>query len=120
MSSRLYTGWYWEWRSQRFLRLQGMRPITRNHRCRGGEVDLIMWDGETVVFVEVRYRSSADRGTAAETVHHHKQRRIGVAARHFLAQNPRFASRPCRFDVIAIDGIFQPTPQWIKGAFDLT
>lgn len=83
-------------------------------------MDLIMWDADAVVFVEVRYRSSTDHGTAAATVTRHKQRRIAIAARHFLAQNPRFSARPCRFDVVAIDGWFQPKPQWIKGAFGLS
>jgi len=95
------------------LRAQGLREVCRNYHCRGGEIDLIMRDGEQLVFVEVRYRSRSDYGTAAESVQQTKQQRLTLAALHYL-QKSRY-SGPCRFDVVAIDGKRQPC--WLKDAF---
>lgn len=94
----------------------GLRLVARNYRTPGrggGEIDLVMRDGATLVFVEVRRRSRTDFGGAAASVGWAKQRRIVFAARHFLL---RLASPPpCRFDVVAVE------PQrvhWLKAAFD--
>lgn len=113
---RALKGRYWEWRGLAHLRAQGLRLVCRNYSCRGGEIDLIMRDGEAVVFVEVRYREDSGFGGAAASVTPAKQRRIMLAARHFLAGNPRYSQFPCRYDVLAIQSAGQ-TIQWIKGAF---
>ncbi len=97
-----------------YLQQQGLVLVTRNYRCRLGELDLIMQDGENLVFVEVRYRRQAWYGGALASVDAHKQRRLIAAAKHYLAYHPTDA--PCRFDVIAMDGTGQL--QWIQGAFD--
>ncbi len=83
-------------------------------RARGAEVDLVMREpGGTLVFVEVRARSSRAQGGAAASVTHAKQRRIVLAAQHFLM---RFAVLPaCRFDVVAID---DGQLTWLQAAFD--
>jgi putative endonuclease len=96
-----------------YLRSQGLRLLTRNYRCKGGEIDLIMATprGETV-FVEVRVRNHAHYGGAAASVGGHKQRRLIRAAHHYLAQLP--AMPPCRFDVIAIDA---GKITWLTDAF---
>lgn len=99
--------------AETFLRQQRLRLVARNHRCRFGEIDLIMRDGETLVFIEVRYRRSARFGTAAETVDWRKQRRIAATARHYLLAHP--TSSPCRFDVVAVQGDNQI--EWIQDAF---
>ncbi|HKJ76648.1 MAG TPA: YraN family protein [Gammaproteobacteria bacterium] len=99
------------------LRRNGLRLLVRNYHCRAGEVDLIMTDGDTVVFVEVRYRRRSDYGGAAASVDRRKQRRLLAAAAHYLGRGRR-AAPPCRFDVVALEG--DPatgTVQWIVDAF---
>jgi putative endonuclease len=98
-----------------WLEAQGLRLVERNFRCRVGEIDLVMRDGATTVFVEVRLRSAPGFGSAAETVSWAKQRRLSAAARHYLQRHPDAARRPCRFDVLAITG---ERIDWIENAFD--
>ena len=75
--------------------------VERNYRCALGEIDVVARDGDTLVFVEIRTRSRADRGTALETVRAGKQRRIARVAQHYLiARKPK--ARAMRFDVIGI------------------
>lgn len=102
----------------------GLRLVQRNFKTPGrggGEVDLIMREPDgTLVFVEVRQRASASRGGAAGSVTPLKQRRVVLAARHFLL---RLGSEPpCRFDVVLIDGALDapapPAVQWLRAAFD--
>lgn len=102
------------------LQRQGLVLVQRNYRvargphARGGEVDLILRDRDgTLVFVEVRSRSSRAFGGAAASVSAAKRARIVYAARHFLMRLA--VPRPCRFDVVAIDGA---QVEWIRGAFD--
>ncbi|WP_332813106.1 YraN family protein [Ramlibacter sp.] len=94
----------------------GLRLVARNYRTPGrggGEIDLVMRDGATLVFVEVRRRGRRDFGGAAASVGAAKQRRIVFAARHFLL---RFAAPPpCRFDVVALE---DGRVQWLRAAFD--
>jgi putative endonuclease len=102
------------------LQRQGLALVCRNYRVaggprsRGGEVDLILREGDgTLVFVEVRSRANAAHGGASATVTHLKQHRIVRAAQHFLL---RFREMPpCRFDVVAIDA---GQLRWIRAAFD--
>jgi len=97
----------------------GLSCLARNYRCKQGELDLVMRDGDTVVFVEVRYRRQTCWGGAAESVDKPKQQRVILAAQHFLLHHPRLANRPCRFDVIAAEG--NPADpaayNWIREAF---
>ena len=101
--------------AEQFLSRQGLRVVARNYRCRGGEIDLVCEDGRTVVFVEVRLRSRADFGGAAASITGHKQRRIVLAARHYLAAQPE---RPCRFDAVLLDSLDAGRIQWLRNAFD--
>ncbi len=99
------------------LQAAGLSLVTRNYRTPGrggGEIDLIMRapDG-TLVFVEVRARRGVDKGGAAASVGAIKQRRVVLAAQHYLMRLP--APPPCRFDVVAIDG---GQISWLPGAFD--
>lgn len=87
-----------------FLRRQGLGLVERNYRTPRGEIDLIMRDGDTLVFVEVRYRRSEQFGLAGETVDRGKQHRLRLSAEYFLQHLPDGPSPPCRFDVIAIAG----------------
>lgn len=94
----------------------GLRLVARNYRTPGrggGEIDLVMREGATLVFVEVRRRGRRDFGGAAASVGPVKQRRIVYAARHFLLRLA--APPPCRFDVVAVE---EGRVQWLRAAFD--
>jgi putative endonuclease len=97
----------------RFLERQKFTVIARNHHCRGGEIDLICRDGGTLVFVEVRLRRNGDFGGAAASITPAKQRRIVLAARHYLASTGKH-NADCRFDCVLLDG---QRIEWIKDAF---
>jgi putative endonuclease len=103
-----------------YLQGQGLQLLTRNWRCKGGELDLVMLDADTVVFVEVRYRLHADFGGALGSIDGRKQKRLVLAATLFLQKEFRWANHPCRFDVVALQGsrhAGQPL-QWLKNAFE--
>ncbi len=105
------------------LAAHGLRPLARNARCRGGEVDLICLDGDTVVFVEVRLRNDKRFGSAADSIGVRKQRRIVLAARHWLhGEGRRHAARPCRFDAVLFDNADITDTAgivWLRAAFDV-
>lgn len=98
------------------LRAAGLVELAANAYFRGGELDLVMRDGEAVVFVEVRYRRNAAFGGGAASVDARKQRRLVHAAQLFLAAHPALANAPCRFDVIEAEGE-PPRLNWIRDAF---
>ena len=117
LDSRL-TGAHWEKAAESFLRSNGLKLLQRNFTSRFGEIDLIMEDDETVVFVEVKYRTSRQHGSGADAVTLQKQGRISRTANWFLAKNPHRAEQYCRFDVISIDPLKKDQGiDWIKGAF---
>ncbi len=96
------------------LRRAGLRVLARNWRCRHGEIDLVALERETLVFAEVRLRSSASHGAAAETVGPRKRARLLAAARSYLAGRPESA---CRFDVLVLDRLDPERVEWIRDAF---
>ena len=101
-----------------YLLNRGLSLLARNFRSRLGEIDLIMDDGESLVFVEVRYRRGDAFGSGAESVDRRKQARITACAQHYLQQHPAALQRPCRFDVVAISGSREtPDIHWIRDAF---
>ncbi|MGY0505505.1 YraN family protein [Luteimonas sp. e5] len=103
-----------------WLQRQGLTPLARNVRYRDGELDLVMRDGDVLVFVEVRYRADAAFGGAAASIGAAKQRRLIRAAQRFLASEPALARLPARFDVIAAEGDpAAPRLQWLRDAFRL-
>ena len=98
---------------------EGLVLITRNFTSRFGELDLVMRDRETVVFLEVRYRRSQAFGGALESVSASKRDRLGKAASLFLQANPSLSRQPCRFDVVAISGNAEtPIIDWQRNAFE--
>jgi putative endonuclease len=97
---------------------QGLRLIERNFRTRAGEIDLIMQQGNTLVFVEVRFRQSCHYGSPAETVTAHKQQRLIHTAAHYLQRHR--LDLPCRFDIVAISGSRQERIEWVQDAFQLS
>jgi putative endonuclease len=101
-----------------YLVKQGLKLITRNYQCRLGEIDLIMQDKESLVFVEVRFRRKQNFGTSSETVNYFKQKKLLRTARFYLQQKRLTDKVPCRFDVIAIaDEATHANIDWIKNAF---
>lgn len=100
-----------------WLQKRGLRLVDRNQHAKGGEIDLVMRDGDTLAFVEVRHRADARYGHPLETVTFTKQRRLIRAARFYLLRNG--LSCPCRFDVVGVTGT---PPQleftWVRAAFD--
>lgn len=117
--TRTEIGRHSEQYAEHYLKQQGLRLLERNYRCRGGEIDLVMQDNRTLVFVEVRYRKHLSFGGAAASVDWRKQQRLVHAAEHYL-QRQRTGDRPCRFDVIAITPGDDGTPQlqWIQNAIE--
>ncbi|MBO3713913.1 MAG: YraN family protein [Candidatus Accumulibacter sp.] len=100
----------------RFLAARGLSVLQRNFRCRGGEVDLICSDGQTLVFVEVRLRRNASYGGAGASITRAKQRRIILAAEHYLSARSG-SECDCRFDCILLDGLSTNAIEWIRDAF---
>ena len=105
----------------RFLEAHGLATVTRNYRCRLGEIDLVMRDGRELVLVEVRYRRNATQVHPYVTVTAQKQRRILRAAQHLLLRNPKLAGAGLRFDVVAVTGdLAAPRFEWLRAGFDAT
>ena len=112
------TGARWEKTAESFLRSHGLNLLQRNFSSRFGEIDLIMEEEKTIVFVEVKYRKSNEHGSGADAVTFHKQNRISRTAGWYLAKNPHRAEQFCRFDVISINPLSrQQGIKWIKTAF---
>lgn len=101
------------------LQRAGLKLLARNYSTRYGELDLVMMDGDTVVFVEVRHRLTSGWGSAATSVNAGKQGKLIRTAQLWLADHPQHAHRACRFDVVSYDG---PTDRaqmrWWRGAFE--
>src|SRR5918993_1253719 len=102
------------------LLAHGLELLARNARYPFGEVDLVMRDGATIAFVEVRYRRGSAFGGAATSVDAAKRRKLARAAQAWLKGHRAHAQSPCRFDVVAAtprDGALHC--EWIAGAFTL-
>ncbi|MGH8752098.1 MAG: YraN family protein [Burkholderiales bacterium] len=99
-----------------FLQKQGLKLLETNYRCRFGEIDLILRDGNTLVFAEVRLRKNPDFGGAAASITAQKQMRLVKAARHYLAALKSAPS--CRFDALLLSGASGNEIEWIKNAFE--
>lgn len=102
----------------RWMQNHGLTIVQANYRCRFGEIDLILQDGETLVFAEVRLRRNHDFGGAAASIDATKQAKLIRTAQHYLATLPSIP--PCRFDALLLD-----TPdgrggiEWLKNAFEV-
>ena len=98
------------------LRAAGLHLLARNVRYPFGEIDLVMREGNTLAFVEVRYRRSTRFGGAAASVTRAKRRKLARAAQAWIGAHRAHARSPCRFDVVAV------TPgecEWLRAAFTL-
>ena len=86
------------------LKTRGLKLLARNYRTPFGEIDLIMEQQDTVVFVEVRYRQSEEFGTPAETIDFRKQAKLRATALYYLQRHRHASKKPCRFDIVAVTG----------------
>jgi putative endonuclease len=112
-------GAVWELAAQTELERAGLRLIARNWHCHYGELDLIMRDGEVLVFVEVRYRDSAASADGTASIGPAKRRKLVRTADMFLAAHPSLAQHTCRFDSVAFSGTAgNPVCTWERAAFD--
>lgn len=96
-----------------YLQRQGLVLLNSNYSCRFGEIDLVMREGNTLVFVEVRQRSTDRFGGAAMSITQAKQKKISLTAQSYLQKHGDSA---CRFDVVLIDGSQQI--EWLRNAFE--
>ncbi len=101
--------------AERYLRRQGLKLEARNFLCKNGELDLVMRDGEYLVFVEVRYRA---QGGALESIQPRKQAHVIRAAVWYLQAQGKTERQARRFDIVSIQGdLTAPQIDWIKDAF---
>ncbi|MDR1765194.1 MAG: YraN family protein [Lachnospiraceae bacterium] len=113
MNKRRVGGEKEEW-AARYLFSLGYDVLESNFFGRHGEIDIVAKDGQTMVFVEVKFRSYERMGYPQESVDFRKQSRVRAAARQYLYSHGYAPDQPCRFDVIAILG---QRMQHIKDAF---
>lgn len=99
----------------RYLQQQGLKLLQLNYSCRYGEIDLILQDGDTHVFAEVRLRSGSGFGGAAASIDARKQAKLVRTAQHYLSKLQRIP--PCRFDAIVMQSVDISKIEWIKNAF---
>lgn len=102
-----------------YLREQQLSLVARNWTCRYGELDLIMTDRATLVFIEVRYKRHLGFMSPIESINRAKQQKIIRAATAFIQQQAEWQQHPCRFDVIGVTGAMHNLSyDWIQNAFD--
>jgi len=106
----------------KYLAAHGAEVLERNYRRRLGELDVIAREGDTLLIVEVRTRSTSAYGGAAASVNVRKRRRIVRAAQQLLQQRRELGRLAVRFDVVVVSNVetAQPTVDWIRHAFDAT
>lgn len=98
-----------------FLTSKGLKMVMKNYHCRFGEIDLIMQEGNTLVFVEVRLRTNSQFGSAGASITVQKQQKLIITAQHYLQQH---GSKPCRFDAILMTKADAEHIEWVRNAFD--
>ena len=116
-------GEYTENLACQYLEQKGFKLIEKNFNCKVGEIDLIMRDDDSLVFVEVRYRKSNHFGSAAESITANKQSKLIKTASLYLQRHDKLNKYPARFDVVSITGPIKSENienidfNWIKNAF---
>ena len=101
-----------------YLNRHNLRLVQKNFHSRFGEIDLIMRERSSLVFVEVRARASRSFGGAAASVSQDKQQKLIKTATNYLLSKNSYDKQPIRFDVVAIEGV-ELQIEWIKNAFGL-
>ncbi len=122
--NQLNIGEWAEQQAEQYLQQKGLKTKQKNYRCKVGEIDIVMTDRDSLVFVEVRSRKHKDYGSAFESVNRHKQQKLVRAAKHYLQANKLTDKIPCRFDVVSVSSLALDTKQnngsqieWITNAF---
>ena len=117
-------GLRYEQLAEQYLAQRGLTPITRNYSCRGGEIDLIMRDEETLCFVEVKYRADNHSfGGAYYSIPPSKQQKIILCALHYISSRTAGQNDNYRFDVVLVSPLAEPDQfqfEWLANAFDST
>ena len=101
MRPQYKAGLFGESQAEEYLCNLGLQPLSRRYRGADGEIDLVMQDGEYIVFVEVKSRPCSPVGSGLLAVTPTKQRRITHAALTFLSER-EWMEHPIRFDVVEI------------------
>ena len=109
-------GLYYEHQAEQYLIQHGLKAIERNYLCKYGELDLIMRDGQTLVFVEVKFRKNALRGGANYALSKQKQQRLRRTISHYLAEK-KISHQAMRIDYVAITGELNSTLNWFKNIY---
>lgn len=104
----------WEAAAREYIKMCGYKILCCNYQCSIGEIDIIAQEQKTMVFIEVKFRSSGRYGTAIEAVNNRKQQKIRQVAAYFLITTYHTESIPCRFDVLGFDN---ENITYIKNAF---
>ncbi|WP_138517756.1 YraN family protein [Limnobacter alexandrii] len=107
-----------ETQALQLLERHGLKLLARNHRCRCGEIDLIMAQGNTAVIVEVRLRNNSRHGSALESISAHKQARVSRCAKLWWVQQGQRKFTHLRFDVVALENGTEP--QWVQNAWQIS
>lgn len=120
MTESLILGKTVERHALQYLSEAGLDVLAQNWSCRFGEIDLIMLERDTVVFVEVRYRKNNYFGGALDSIDQHKRNKLIKTAEYFLNNYPQWLEHPCRFDVITAHPSSAQTftLDWIQDAFE--
>lgn len=102
-----------------YLKQQGLKLVCANYQCRLGEIDLIMYEANALIFIEVKYRSRSVFGGPQASITQAKQNKLIRTASHYLVSFKKYDKIACRFDVIFVYNIDKPKLEWIKNAFEL-
>ncbi len=118
MTQRSANGRQAEQQALCYLQGRGLQLLERNFRSRYGEIDLIMREADSLVFIEVRYRRHRGYGGPAASVDRNKQARLVSTALYYLQRHSGSAQQPTRFDVVALTELSDTTTiEWIRDAF---
>ncbi len=102
----------------RHLQKNGLHLLAQNYRCKSGEIDLIMMENETIVFIEVKYRRNNYFIDPVETIDKNKCNKIIKSSHQYLQEFDNRQQSLCRFDAVLVSGIQNnPSLEWIKNAF---
>lgn len=118
-ADHLRRGEHAEHQARQYLESHGLTFVESNYRCPPGEIDLIMSDRHTIVFVEVRYRKDQSHGGALESIDARKQHKLRAAALHYLQHRHGTAEVPCRIDVVLVSGNIDPPRRKTDGDADV-
>ena len=117
-NNHLSKGYHFEQLALKHLQQSGLQFIDKNIRFPFGELDLIVKEGEVIVFVEVKYRASIAYGGAISAISPHKRKRLEMAAKAWLQSQKTHLKKPCRFDLVAITGKATKLQiDWLKNIF---